>query len=98
MRIGIHTGMILSGLLGLKKWQFDIWSIDTMKASQMEQKGRPGYVHITNSTLEQISFDILQELTITGLLNKKNRVLNNFKKLFKIFRIYPTILYLALSV
>nr|XP_027200496.1 adenylate cyclase type 8-like [Dermatophagoides pteronyssinus] len=72
MRIGIHTGMILSGLLGLKKWQFDIWSIDTMKASQMEQEGRPGFVHITMASLQQIPADILNNLLII-----ENHVLKN---------------------
>ncbi|OTF69508.1 hypothetical protein BLA29_011541, partial [Euroglyphus maynei] len=72
MRIGIHTGMILSGLLGLKKWQFDIWSIDTMKASQMEQEGRPGFVHITMASLQQIPADLLQNLSII-----ENNVLKN---------------------
>ena len=72
MRIGIHTGMILSGLLGLKKWQFDIWSIDTMKASQMEQEGRPGFVHITMASIQQIPADILNNLLII-----ENHVLKN---------------------
>ncbi|CAG2118731.1 unnamed protein product, partial [Medioppia subpectinata] len=54
MRIGVHTGMVFSGLLGLKKWQYDIWSIDSMKASQMEHDGAPGYVHVTKTTLDLV--------------------------------------------
>lgn len=55
MRIGIHSGSVLSGLLGLRKWQFDIWSFDAMKASSMEHDGQPGFVHITQETLDLIS-------------------------------------------
>jgi hypothetical protein len=44
MRIGIHSGKILSGLLGVHKWQYDIWSHDVIIASNMEQAGEPGLV------------------------------------------------------
>ncbi|KAG8183473.1 hypothetical protein JTE90_001041 [Oedothorax gibbosus] len=50
MRIGVHSGNVLSGLLGLRKWQFDIWSRDVTIASRMEQSGRPGCVHVSKAT------------------------------------------------
>jgi len=50
MRIGVHSGSVICGLLGIRKWQFDIWSRDVIIANHLEQSGKAGRVHISLAT------------------------------------------------
>lgn len=55
MRIGIHSGSILSGVIGAHKWQYDIWSRDVAIANKLESTGVPGMLHVTEQVLNLLS-------------------------------------------
>nr|CAG4715577.1 unnamed protein product [Naegleria fowleri] len=54
IRIGINTGGVVAGVIGKKKFTFDIWGDTINVASRMESTGVPGRIHISRSTYERV--------------------------------------------
>ncbi|MBK7271579.1 MAG: adenylate/guanylate cyclase domain-containing protein [Flavobacteriales bacterium] len=50
MRVGIHSGPVVAGIVGVKKFQYDIWGDTVNTASRMESSGEVGQVNISEST------------------------------------------------
>ena len=48
MRIGIHSGAALAGVIGLFKFQYDVWGNDVTIANKMEQTGKAGSVKVND--------------------------------------------------
>mmetsp|Transcript_20117 Transcript_20117/g.19084 ORF Transcript_20117/g.19084 Transcript_20117/m.19084 type:complete len:80 (-) Transcript_20117:278-517(-) len=52
MRIGIHTGKIVAGIIGTKLVRYDIFGSDVLIANKMESNGNPGSVVVSDATKE----------------------------------------------
>ena len=56
-RIGIHTGPVIGGIVGIKKFAFDIWGETVNTAARMEQSSEVGKVNISESTFQLVKDD-----------------------------------------
>ncbi|MBX3722046.1 MAG: adenylate/guanylate cyclase domain-containing protein [Turneriella sp.] len=56
LRLGIHTGPLVAGVVGHKKFAYDVWGDTVNTASRMESSGTTGRINISSATHEQVKF------------------------------------------
>ncbi len=71
IRIGINTGPLVAGVVGTKKFAYDIWGDTVNVASRMESMSEPGKINISHSTYELIKEEV--ECEYRGEIEAKNR-------------------------
>jgi class 3 adenylate cyclase len=71
IRVGINTGMVVAGVVGSKKFSYDIWGDTVNVASRMESMSEPGKINISKSTYELIKSNFVCEYR--GEIEAKNR-------------------------
>jgi class 3 adenylate cyclase len=70
LRIGLNTGPVVAGVIGKKKFIYDIWGDTVNTASRMESHGTPGLVHVTEATQRRLAdtyvFEARGEVDVKG--------------------------------
>ncbi|CAD5969418.1 putative adenylate cyclase [Planktothrix agardhii CCAP 1459/11A] len=61
LRIGINTGPVVAGVIGLKKFSYDLWGDAVNIASRMESQGIPGQIQVSHTTYQKIKDSYLLE-------------------------------------
>ncbi len=71
IRIGVHTGAVVAGIVGVKKFAYDIWGDTVNTASRMESSGDIGKVNISGATYELVKDKFA--CTYRGKIQAKNK-------------------------
>jgi adenylate cyclase len=60
-RIGIHSGPVVAGVIGKRKFIYDLWGAAVNTASRMESHGTPGRIQVSEATRERLAAPFILE-------------------------------------
>ena len=71
LRIGIHSGPVVAGIVGITKFAYDIWGDTVNIAARLEQNSQPGRINISKDTFELVGEKF--DCSYRGKLDAKNK-------------------------
>ncbi len=71
IRIGIHSGPVVAGIVGVKKYAYDIWGDTVNTAARMEQNSEPNKINMSGATFELLKNEF--DCTYRGKISAKNK-------------------------
>lgn len=92
LRIGIHSGDLIAGVIGKKKFAYDVWGPTVNIASRMESQGLPGHINISEHTRELVKNDFqigyrseievknMGKMKMFFVMNHKNEFIQNLNE------------------
>lgn len=72
MRVGIHSGSVIAGVIGKNKFTYDVWGETVNIANRMEKNGEPGKINISESTYNIVKDEFKSSFYSTLTYGKKN--------------------------
>ncbi|MCC7502984.1 MAG: adenylate/guanylate cyclase domain-containing protein, partial [Flavobacteriales bacterium] len=73
MRVGVHTGPVIAGIVGVKKFAYDIWGDTVNTASRMESSGAVGCVNVSGATYALLQNDARFRFEARGMVAAKGK-------------------------
>ena len=80
LRIGIHTGSVVAGVIGKQKFSYDLWGDTVNIASRMESHGVPGQIQVSEVTYERLQEQFLFEKRGSIQVKGKGKMMTYFLK------------------
>lgn len=89
LRIGIHTGPVVAGVIGMKKFAYDLWGDTVNVASRMESQGLAGKIQVTSAIYEQLQDQYVFEKREAIKVKGKGEMITYWLKGSKVCLLHP---------